>query len=120
MGGLEAEDQRAKGLFRPVEASEIDEIILSAGDCMRFWTGNNILAARHRVHAVPSKPVSESNGTDGVESEEKLPERFSVAFFGQPDRSASLASLKSEWYSEKHSVTMNAGEFQLSRCANTY
>lgn len=120
VGGLEAEDQKAKGVFRPVEAGEIDEMILNAGDCMQFWTGNRIPAARHRVHAPPAKPAPGPDRVQVADPNQVLPERFSVAFFTTPDRDASLQPLNPEWFSEKHSTTMTAGEFQLSRSSGTY
>ena len=122
VGGLEAEDQQAKGVFRPVEPGEIDEMILNAGDCMQFWTANRIPAARHRVHA-PSTAKSVTEPGGGVQKahpDEVLSERFSVAFFTTPDRTASLQTLNPEWFSEKYSTTMTAGEFQLSRSSGTY
>lgn len=35
VGGLEVEDQIAKGTYKPIESADIDEMILNAGDCLQ-------------------------------------------------------------------------------------
>lgn len=85
VGGLEIEDQANLGSFFPVEARDQTELILNVGDCLQRWTNNVLRSASHRV-VMPEHLKS-------VESEEKLPDRYSVAYFGKPDREMLVSSM---------------------------
>lgn len=124
VGGLEVEDQVAKGTYKPIESADIDEMILNAGDCLQKWTANRICSARHRVHA----PTGKSMYGGGVEANgvhDLVSERFSIAYFAKPDRHAILRPLSDEWLVNgegdmSDSSGMTAGEFQLMRINGTY
>lgn len=93
------------GNFVDVGSGGPHECIINVGDCLQQWTG--LTSARHRVHM----PKEEGNG--GM-----APQRFSIAYFGKPDRDTSLAPLIGELDEKKEYMT--AGEFQQMRIAATY
>lgn len=103
------------GNFVPVTSGGQHECILNVGDCLQLWTG--LHSARHRVHL--------NANSDG----DLVPERFSIAYFGKPDRAALLAPLLAtsdvdvhdgeEAINEKVSH-MTAHEFQQMRIQGTY
>lgn len=89
VGGLQVEDQRqpGAGVFRDVESSAPTDIILNIGDSLQRLTNDTFKAAVHRV----TYPPTVKAGGDG---ERVVPERYSVAYFGKPNRNASLFPLK--------------------------
>lgn len=89
IGGLQVEDQTqpGKGIFRDVESSAPTDIILNIGDSLQRLTNDTFKAAVHRV----TYPPTIKAGGDG---ERVVPERYSVAYFGKPNRNASLFPLK--------------------------
>ncbi|KAK2484347.1 hypothetical protein H9L39_02327 [Fusarium oxysporum f. sp. albedinis] len=81
-GGLEIEDQRpGHDGFIPV-SSHLPTVLINVGDSMQHWTNDEIRAVWHRV-TLPK----DSTGED---SSSILPARYSVAYFGKPDRDASV------------------------------
>lgn len=86
----------------------LHECIVNVGDCLAKWTGLNSVC--HRVH-LPDKNNEDSMQQDIVD------ERYSIAYFGKPDRSASLRPLLGE---AKATTYMTAGEFQNMRIQGTY
>lgn len=80
-GGLQVEDQQEPGTFRNIEAGNKTEIILNIGDSLQRLTNDTFRAACHRVTYPPTVQVG---------SNEVIPERFSIAYFAKPNRSASL------------------------------
>jgi isopenicillin N synthase-like dioxygenase len=86
VGGLQVEDQQNPGVFRGIESKDKTEIILNIGDSMQRITNDTFRAACHRVTYPPSVKVdSDSGGAEAV-----IPERYSIAYFAKPNRSASL------------------------------
>ncbi|VUC25697.1 unnamed protein product [Clonostachys rosea] len=85
VGGLQIEDQTELGTFRDVEASNPTDIVLNIGDSLQRLTNDTFKAACHRVTYPPSVDK------DG---DEIIPERYSIAYFGKPNRNASLLPLK--------------------------
>lgn len=92
-GGLQVEDQVELGTFRDVESEAATDIILNIGDSLQRLTNDTFMAACHRVTYPPTVDVDGSG-------EEKIPERYSIAYFAKPNRSASLAPLR-EFVSEE-------------------
>lgn len=84
-GGLQVEDQQNLGTFRGVESSDKSEIILNIGDSLQRLTNDTFRAACHRVTYPPTIKVG---------SDEIIPERFSIAYFAKPNRTASLFPFK--------------------------
>lgn len=81
IGGLEVEDQNHPGSFFPIEGAA-PTMIVNVGDCMQRWTNDRLRSACHRV-TIPPAVKSESCGI--------IKERYSIAFFGKPNRSALLS-----------------------------
>lgn len=104
----EAESPPGSGIFVDVSSGGQHECIVNVGDCLSKWTGLN--SVRHRVH-LPEKTLCTSDEQDIVD------ERFSIAYFGKPDRSASLRPLLGE---VEETPYMTAGEFQNMRIQGTY
>ncbi|CAF3496359.1 unnamed protein product [Fusarium graminearum] len=86
VGGLQVEDQENLGHFNNVESAAPTDIILNIGDSLQRLTNDTFKAACHRVTYPPSIKAS-----DG---EQVIPERYSIAYFAKPNRSASLFPLK--------------------------
>ncbi|KAK8085891.1 isopenicillin N synthase [Apiospora hydei] len=107
-GCVKAETPPGSGTFVDVASGGQHECIVNVGDCLAKWTGLNSVC--HRVH-LPEKDGDSSGQQDIVD------ERFSIAYFGKPDRSASLRPLLGE---AKVSSYMTAGEFQNMRIQGTY
>lgn len=106
---LEAESPPGSGTFVDVASGGLHECIVNVGDCLAKWTGLNSVC--HRVHLPDNK-------TDMAEGKKDIvAERFSIAYFGKPDRSASLRPLLGE---AKEDAYMTAGEFQNMRIQGTY
>lgn len=92
------------------------------GDCLEKLTG--LPACKHRVH-LPDALSLRGTPTEKEENEgeaEVVEARFSIAYFGKPDREASLRPLVEglllkEGVKEKY---MTAGEFQEMRIQGTY
>lgn len=110
-GGLELEDAH-RGVFRPVEAP-IPAMLVILGDSTKRWTNNILSSVWHRV-TTPEK----LKGSKGV----IIPERYSLAYFGKPDRSASLRPLDAfvtKTYPAMYE-DMTAGQYQQSKLSVTY
>ncbi|KAJ5649421.1 Oxoglutarate/iron-dependent dioxygenase [Penicillium longicatenatum] len=109
VGGLEMEYPCGSGLFVPAESCGRYECILNVGDCLQMWTG--LHSARHRVH------VAAKNKNEGL-----ISERFSIAYFAKPDRSAILRPLVNSPAAESQPIEkfMTANEFQHMRIEGTY
>ncbi|KAJ5137535.1 uncharacterized protein N7443_010172 [Penicillium atrosanguineum] len=85
VGGLQVEDQQQLGTFRNIESADKTEIILNIGDSLQRLTNDTFRAACHRVTYPPSIKV----GSDQI-----IPERYSIAYFAKPNRTASLFPFK--------------------------
>lgn len=108
VGGLQVELPPNSGTFVDIASGGPHECIINAGDCMQRWA--DLPAARHRVH-LPE-----------LSAEDVVNERFSIAYFAKPDRTASLRPLLDGLVSEDQAAStfMTAGEFQLMRIQKTY
>lgn len=79
-GGLEIEDP-STGRFIPV-SSPAPAVLVNLGDAMERWSNGLLPAAYHRV----GKPSN-------LGANDQVTERYSIMYFGKPDRNASLAPL---------------------------
>ncbi|KAF2149190.1 Clavaminate synthase-like protein [Myriangium duriaei CBS 260.36] len=95
VGGLEVEAQhsmrtkaevKSVAPFRAIDA-HAPIMIVNIGDSLERWTNSALRAVVHRV--TKPQPI---NDTDTVETL-LLPPRYSIAFFGKPDRTQSLKPL---------------------------
>ena len=114
VGGLEVEDQTQPGHYFPVPAPHLTsggprEMIINIGDCFQRWTGDRLRATSHRVVLPP-------------EAGDWIDDRYSVAYFGKPNRSQSVGTLPEfVMPGEKpkyHSIT--AWEYMQKKLALTY
>jgi isopenicillin N synthase-like dioxygenase len=114
VGGLQVELPRGSGNFLDLESGGLHECILNVGDCLQSWT--NLPSARHRVHLPDNPRISLK-----LEAESIIDERFSIAYFGKPDRKASLRPLvKALELKDANPQYITAGEFQNMRIEGTY
>jgi isopenicillin N synthase-like dioxygenase len=112
-GGLQVEDQRNLGTFIPVESDSRYEVIVNVGDCLQRWTNRRLRSANHRVHLPEGK---------NVKSGEVLADRYSVAYFGKPDRNVLVDSFPEfcRGGESKYNDHMNALEYNQTKLIRTY
>jgi isopenicillin N synthase-like dioxygenase len=91
VGGLEIEDPESHQ-FIPVRASK-PAVLVNLGDAMERWSNGLLPAAYHRVSKPDQsdKPHQAGTVTNG---DHVIPARYSIVYFGKPDRGASLAPLE--------------------------
>ncbi|KAF9883638.1 hypothetical protein FE257_003110 [Aspergillus nanangensis] len=113
IGGLEA---RVRGTANPTYAaveSHPTELLVILGDCFQRWTGDKLRAVAHRV----SMPFE----TDINDNTAVLPERFSVAFFGKPDREVRVGNIDAPHFKTGTSYPdITAGEYNNQKLFKTY
>lgn len=112
-GGLQVEDHSQVGDFRDVDPSAKTDIILNIGDSLQRLTNDTFKAACHRVTYPPNV---KDNGVDII------PERYSIAYFAKPNRSASIRPLK-EFITEANPCryeSITAWEWNNLRIAKLY
>ncbi|KAF7517523.1 hypothetical protein G7054_g13796 [Neopestalotiopsis clavispora] len=85
-GGLQVENQDDYGTFHDVVSSAPTDIIINIGDSLQRLTNDTFRAACHRVTYPPSVKAGDGDKV--------IPERYSIAYFGKPNRAASLLPLK--------------------------
>lgn len=113
-GGLQVEDQAVPGTFRDVVSEKPTDIILNIGDSLQRLTNDTFKAAVHRVTYPPTVKAGE---------ERVIPERFSVAYFGKPNRNASLFPLRNFITKEtpcKYDEDITAWEWNNRRIAKLF
>ncbi|KAF5627598.1 gibberellin 20-oxidase [Fusarium tjaetaba] len=81
-GGLEIEDQRPGHDGFIAVSSHLPTVLINVGDSLQHWTNDNIRAVWHRV-TLPKDFAKDDSSCI-------LPARYSVAYFGKPDRDASV------------------------------
>ncbi|KAL4862144.1 hypothetical protein BDV12DRAFT_49613 [Aspergillus spectabilis] len=120
VGGLEIESQDQAGVYIPVlpsssgaegSGSGEKEMILNVGDCLQRWTNDRLRSANHRV----TLPLTTEGST--------VPARYSVAYFGKPDRDVSVGAIRElveEGKKAKYKGDMTAWEYNQSRLLQTY
>ncbi|KAL4978273.1 hypothetical protein BDW66DRAFT_130688 [Aspergillus desertorum] len=135
VGGLEVEDQDNEGVYLPVvpapsastdTSSGTDagcgsrrEMIVNVGDCLQRWTNGRLRSANHRV----TLPVEMKGALEAETSVDIVPDRYSVAYFGKPDRLALVAAIPElvrEGEEVRYEGGMTAWEYNQSRLLQTY
>nr|QIW91874.1 OXY2 [Phialomyces arenicola] len=111
VGGLQVEDQRKLGTFIPVEPENLYEVIINVGDCLQRWTNKELRSANHRVTLPEGKDIH---------SDEMLADRYSVAYFGKPDREVLVDTLPEfchgrEGKYQDHLTALQYNQIKLTR-----
>ncbi|KAL3446941.1 hypothetical protein BJX65DRAFT_318403 [Aspergillus insuetus] len=114
------------------------ELIVNVGDCLQRWTNDRLRSANHRVtlpvgmkggpHSNSSATAadgcgSSSSSSNGTLHTHEVPRRYSVAYFGKPDREAlvgAIPELVRDGEHVKYGGTMTAWEYNQSRLLQTY
>jgi isopenicillin N synthase-like dioxygenase len=81
-GGLQIEDPPQSGKFVGVPLVEKTELLINVGDTLERWTNGRVPAGLHRVTA-----------SNDDETEEIIPERYSVAFLFKANRQTSAGPI---------------------------
>lgn len=115
-GGLEVEEKPGQGRFVPVHSEPPTTmiIIINTGDSFQRWTNGMVPSAYHRVTFEAQAKSSVAAST--------IPERYSIAFFGKPNRSVSLRpfpQLVSDSRPPK-CQDVTAGEYNQLKLRRTY
>lgn len=108
--GLEVEDQNNHGDYVPVMSEVIDVLVVNVGDALQRWTNAELRSASHRVRLPP------------FFTGDHIEERFSVAYFGKPNRDESVGVLPDflkEGSPAKY-APMTAWEYNQSKLLRTY
>ncbi|KAL5003009.1 hypothetical protein BDV10DRAFT_64972 [Aspergillus recurvatus] len=133
VGGLEVEDQHCDGVYLPVVPSTSTdtssgagavcgcgrEMVVNVGDCLQRWTNDRLRSANHRV----TLPVEMKSASSAETRADIVPDRYSVAYFGKPDRRALVAAipeLMREGEEVRYKGGMTAWEYNQSRLLQTY
>jgi len=111
VGGLEIEDPKNPGTFKPAPYVE-GSLIVNAGDFMMRWSNDVIKSTVHRVRAPPGKADE-----DGM-----TPERYSIPYFCAADLSTVVDCIPGTWSEEnpKKYEPLSAGEYIMKRLATNY
>jgi isopenicillin N synthase-like dioxygenase len=115
------------------------ELIVNVGDCLQRWTNDRLRSANHRVTlpvgmkgcgsgagssaAAADGSGSSSSSSNGTLPTHEVPRRYSVAYFGKPDREAlvgAIPELVRDGEHVKYGGTMTAWEYNQSRLLQTY
>lgn len=105
VGGLEVMNRQGNWISAP---SVPDAVLINTGDLMERWSNDVFRSTQHRV-GLPS-------------AEKAMCDRYSIAFFCQPDAEAEIACLptcQSEENPPKY-PPIKSGEYLLSRLQATY
>ncbi|KAL6234344.1 hypothetical protein BDW75DRAFT_212508 [Aspergillus navahoensis] len=133
VGGLEVEDQDHEGVYLPIvptrstdTSSGVEagcgcgrEMVVNVGDCLQRWTNDRLRSANHRV----TLPVEMKGALRAQMGTEIVLDRYSVAYFGKPDRAASVAAIPEllrEGEEVRYEGGMTAWEYNQSRLLQTY
>ncbi|KAL4986548.1 hypothetical protein BDW68DRAFT_124613 [Aspergillus falconensis] len=137
VGGLEVEDQHRDGVYLPVVPSPSTststptssgagagcgcarEMVVNVGDCLQRWTNDRLRSANHRV----TLPVEMKGASRAEPSTDIVLDRYSVAYFGKPDRGALVAAipeLMKDGEEIRYEGGMTAWEYNQSRLLQTY
>ena len=108
-GGLEGRHP-STAEYQAIRSDE-QECLVMVGDCFQRWTGNHFWALPHRV----TMPFQTAEDKD-----EWMPERLSIAFFGKPNRDASVGNLGERRFQDVHYSSMTAGEYDHQKLIRTY
>ncbi|KAI8904839.1 hypothetical protein EDD86DRAFT_212912 [Gorgonomyces haynaldii] len=105
-GGLQVKDP--EGVFQPAPPIP-GTIVVNAGDLLARWSNDVIKSTDHRVVNPPSEP-----------QDEYYPERYSVAFFCNPNQEAWIECLQPSQSNPPKYKGINAYEYLTQRLSETY
>ncbi|KAJ7246122.1 Clavaminate synthase-like protein [Mycena haematopus] len=110
VGGLEVEDPREAGSFRPAPPVP-GALIVNAGDFMMRWSNDTIRSTIHRVRAPPHSV------SDGM-----TPDRYSIPYFCSADNNTVVDCIPGTWSEErpKRYEPISAGEYVKKRMLALY
>jgi isopenicillin N synthase-like dioxygenase len=114
VAGLEIENQDQYGEFIPIESIDITDMIVNVGDCLQRWTNDILRSANHRV-TLPRVERHQGN--------EMINHRYSVAYFGKPNREASVRTMPEFVKSgaePKYVIEMTMWEYNQVKLLRTY
>jgi isopenicillin N synthase-like dioxygenase len=110
-GGLEGRHPDSAE-YRAVQSNQ-EECLVMLGDCFQRWTGAYFWALPHRVTLPFRSRVDDDEAI--------LAERYSIAFFGKPDRSSKVGNLEDLRIQQQvHYESITAGEYNLMKVRKTY
>ena len=115
-GGLQVEQQNEPGAFIDVPPRK-GTIVLNSGDLLTRWSNGLIRSTKHRVIEPPGHRVSNSSGVA------VYPERYSVAYFCNPDFDRWIEALPGTWEGEKGGKKfegVNSGDYLVQRLSAIY
>ncbi|GME51075.1 hypothetical protein GTA08_BOTSDO04024 [Neofusicoccum parvum] len=100
VGGLEVEDPRRPGTFRP--APPVDgTLLVNVGDLLERWSNGRWKSTVHRVGAPPVERLRERGAVEKPgEGEEVCRARYSIPFFSAPDDETLIEALPGCWSEE--------------------
>ena len=114
VGGLQVENQAETGAFIPVEPEDPYEMIVNIGDCLQRWSDGRLRSANHRV-VLPTEARSCA--------ENIIPDRYSIAYFGKPNRNELVNSLPcflSQRSGGRYHDDLTAWQYNQSKLLQTY
>ena len=114
VGGLEMEDRKHPGWFKPIPPGRRDEMVVNISETMERWTNGALKAGKHHVKT----PRGERARTGEV----TIPERFSIPYFVKASRETCVGPLP-YFVSEEAPAAysdMTALEFHMQRVAKAY
>ncbi|KAF2834044.1 Clavaminate synthase-like protein [Ophiobolus disseminans] len=111
VGGLEIEDRRCKGTFRPIPRQAWNEMVVNVSETLERWTNGQLAAGVHRVSAPAATTC------DAV-----LAARYSNAFFVKADRQTDVGVLQTFVRNGEacRYSPMTALEYHKARVASAY
>ena len=113
-GGLQVEGSDGRWVdVRPIPGT----IVVNAGDLLARWSNDLIRSTKHRVVEPPSLSLK------GSEADMGHPERYSIAYFGNPDFDKWIEALPGTWEDDmggKKYEGVNSGEYLFQRLAATF
>lgn len=109
-GGLQVQHQKS-GDFYPVEC-RYPVMLVNVGDSMQRWTNDYLQSICHRV-TLPASDCGKST---------TVPERYSIAYFGKPNRKACLYPFPKFVTDERPSAYghLSALDYNQSKLLRTY
>ncbi|KAF4537159.1 Thymine dioxygenase [Lasiodiplodia theobromae] len=114
VGGLEVEAHNQPGTFYPIKAAS-PAMIINIGDSMQRWTNDRLRSTCHRVTVPPAMRKASEDGTDDA----VIPSRYSIVFFGKPNRDVSLYPFPQFMKSGTKYPDITAGEYNHLRVITT-
>ena len=119
VGGLEIEHQGQSGVFVPLDPGDTCEAIINVGDCLQRWTNTQLRSANHRV----TLPAKAERILRTSQDSLMIPDRYSIAYFGKPDRHELVDTLPEfcgPGMISKYNDKISSWEYNQSKLLRTY